>query len=160
MSAKFIDQIETSNRCVTRKRLPADAIRPRIVRRSGSPAATSDPNASRRIASVTGQEMTSDFSMALLLASLKSDHMPGAPVRLTVVPSVERAASSPFRSSAARTISVGPAAAPPLRITVRPSLETCGGATVETRSSASRIRVASATIGSRLPGPWTTTIIA
>ena len=79
MSAKFIDQIETSNRCVIRKRLPADAISPRIVRRSGSPAATSEPNARRRIASVTGQERTSDFSIALLFASLKSDHIPARP---------------------------------------------------------------------------------
>lgn len=95
-----------------RKRLPAEAISPRIVRRSGSPAATSEPNASRRIASVTGQEMTADFSIAVLFASLKSDHIPGAPVRLTVVEPCERSASFPFRSSAALTISVWLAPAP------------------------------------------------
>ncbi len=133
MSAKFIDQIDTSNRCVIRKRLPADAISPRIVRRSGSPAATSEPNARSRIASVTGHEMISDFSIAFLFASLKSDHIPGAPVSETVVEPLERSASLPLRSSAARTISVGPAAAPPLRITVWPSCDTCGGATDETR---------------------------
>ena len=33
--------------------------------------------------SVTGQEMTSDLSIAERLAALKSDHMPGAPVRST-----------------------------------------------------------------------------
>ena len=160
MSAKFIDQIETSNRCVIRKRLPADAISPRIVRRSGSPAATSDPNASSRIASVTGQERISDFIIALLFASLKSDHMPGAPVRPTVVEPLERSASFPLRSSAARTISVGLVAPPPLSSTVWPSVETWGGATVETRGSDSRMRVASATVWSRLPEPCTTTMRA
>ena len=95
MSAKFIDQIDTSNRWVIRKRLPAEAISPRIVRSSGRPAATSEPNARSRIASVTGQEMISDFSIALLFASLKSDHMPGAPVRLTVVVPLDSSASSP-----------------------------------------------------------------
>ena len=160
ISAKFIDQIDTSKACVIRNRLPADAVSPRIVSRSGSPAATSEPNASRRIASVTGQEMISDLSIALLLASLKSDHMPGAPVRLTVVVLLERPASSPFRSSAARTISVGLAAAPALRITVLPFCETWGGATDETRSSASRICVASAIVEARSPSPCTTTISA
>ncbi len=55
MSAKFIDQIETSKACAARNSVPAEAIRPRIVSRSGRPAATSDPNASTRIAIVTGQ---------------------------------------------------------------------------------------------------------
>ena len=160
MSAKFMDQIDTSNRCVIRNRLPADAISPRIVSRSGSPAATSEPNARSRIASVTGQERTSDFSIALLFASLKSDHIPGAPVRLTVVEPCERSASFPFRSSAALTISVGLAAAPPLSRTVRPSFETCGGPTEDTRESDSSRRLASATVASRLPGPWTATIRA
>ena len=56
MSAKFIDQIETSKACAARKSVPAEAISPRIVSSSGRPAATSDPNASTRIAIVTGQE--------------------------------------------------------------------------------------------------------
>ena len=55
-----------------------------IVSISGSPAATSDPKASSRIVSVTGQEITSDFIIALRFASLKSDHMPDEPVRATV----------------------------------------------------------------------------
>ncbi len=113
-----------------------------------------------RIAIVTGQEMISDLSIALLFASLKSDHMPGAPVRLTVVVPCERSPSFPSRSSAARTISVGLAAAPPLSSTVRPSCETCGGATVDTRESDSRMRVTSATVASRLPVPWTATMRA
>ncbi len=50
----------------------------------GSPAATREPNASTRIASVTGHEMSSDFIIAERFASLKSLHMPDAPVRLTV----------------------------------------------------------------------------
>ena len=63
--------------------MPAEATSPRIVSISGSPAATSEPKASIRITSVTGQESSSDFIIALRLASLKSDHMPEAPVRLT-----------------------------------------------------------------------------
>ncbi len=35
------------------------------------------------IARVTGQEITSERSIALLLAALKSDHIPEAPVRCT-----------------------------------------------------------------------------
>ena len=82
ISAKFIAQIEIGAISVARKRTPAEATRPTIVSISGRPAATSEPKARTRIASVTGQEMTSDFSIASLLASLKSDHMPAAPVRL------------------------------------------------------------------------------
>ena len=58
-----------------------------MVSISGSPAATSEPNASSRMPSVTGQEMTSDFIIAERLASLKSDHMPDAPVSETCTPS-------------------------------------------------------------------------
>ena len=82
--------------------MPAEAASPRIVRSSGRPAATSEPNASTRIASVTGHEMSSDFIIALLFASLKSDHIPGAPVRLTDDPVASpTSARSPFSSSAA-----------------------------------------------------------
>ena len=56
MSAKFIAQIEISKPCVSSASRPAEATRPRIVSISGSPAATSEPKASARIASVTGQE--------------------------------------------------------------------------------------------------------
>ena len=54
---------------------------------SGSPAATRAPKASTRMASVTGQESISDFSIALRLASLKSDQSSEAPVGLTWTPS-------------------------------------------------------------------------
>ena len=48
-----------------------------MVSISGRPAATSEPKASTRIAIVTGQEMSSDFSIASRFASLKSDHIAG-----------------------------------------------------------------------------------
>src|SRR5207247_8340348 len=84
MSAKFIAQIEISKPCVSNASSPAEATRPRIVSSSGSPAATSEPNASTRIAIVTGQEKSSDFSIALRLAVLKSLHIPEAPVSETL----------------------------------------------------------------------------
>ena len=56
ISAKFIAQIETSPTCEAIQSEPAAATRPTIVSISGSPAATRAPNASARIASVTGQE--------------------------------------------------------------------------------------------------------
>ena len=89
--------------------------------------------------------------MASLLASLKSDHMPEAPVRLTVVPGAAASASSPFSSSAARTMPVGSSAAPPMTMAVRPSAlrvpaSALGGTTVETASSPSRMRWTSATV--------------
>ncbi len=83
-----------------------------IVSISGSPAATSDPNASTRIAIVTGQLNSSDFIIALRLASLKSLHSPLEPVSATVVPPPDRSRSGPFRSSAARTIALVSPAAP------------------------------------------------
>ncbi len=109
---------------------------------------------------MTGQEMISDFSIADLFASLKSDHIPGAPVRLTRTSSVESAVSSPFRSSAARTISVGLAAAPARTMTVRPSSDGWGATTEDTRSSCSRMRVALMTTPSSSPSPRTTTVRA
>ena len=110
---------------------------------SGSPAATSDPKASTRMPSVTGQEISSDFIIAVLLASLKSDHMPGAPVRLTSTPWPLMAASSCLRSSAARTMSLAFFAAPACTTAVRPSLEIVvpgrGGTTVVTASLERRV---------------------
>ena len=107
ISAKFIAQIETSNTCETRNSAPADEARPRIVSSSGRPAATSEPKASTRIASVTGQLISSERIIASRLAVLKSDHMPDAPVRLTrhdpFVPVGERALQIVGRA----TIAVG-----------------------------------------------------
>ena len=67
---------------------------------------------------MTGQESSSDFIIALRLATLKSDHMPEAPVRLTCTPSEPAACRSLFRASAAATISVVDPLAPALTIAV------------------------------------------
>jgi len=121
ISAKFIAQIEMSSSCVPMYSDPADATKPRMVSISGSPAATSDPNASTRMIIVTGQEMTSLLSIADRLAWLKSDHIPDAPVSETCTPPAPF--SSVFRSSAARAISFGLSAAPAWMTAVCPSRE-------------------------------------
>ena len=119
---------------------PAAANSPTIVSISGSPAATSEPNASNRITSVTGQETTSDFSIAERLAALKSDHIAEAPVRWTCTPAPDRAESLPFKRSAATTIAFASRAAPACTIAVCPSREmdtpAAGGITVLTARSA------------------------
>ncbi len=84
----------------------------------GRPAATKEPKASRMMPRVTGQEMTSDFSIAERLAALKSDHMPAAPLRLTCTPPVESLCRVPLRLSAAATIRFGSRAAPASTIAV------------------------------------------
>ena len=61
---------------------------------------------------VTGQEMSSDLSIASRLASLKSDHIPQAPVRSTATPGPATPARLVLRRSAASTIAFGSAAAP------------------------------------------------
>ena len=61
---------------------------------------------------VTGQEMNSDLSIASRFAWLKSDHIPGAPVRLTATPGPANSASLTLSRSAASTIVFGSAAAP------------------------------------------------
>ena len=161
-------QIETSNICEARNSAPAEEARPRIVSSSGRPAATSAPNASTRMASVTGQLSSSERIIASRLAVLKSDHIPEAPVRLTVTWSLETLPSGPFRSSAARTISIGSAADPPMTMAVCPSAEIvaplCGGVTDATRASERRIdwlrAIADEKAGSAVVrvGEWTTTI--
>src|SRR5664279_1050026 len=76
------------------------------------------------------------------LAALKSDHIPDAPVRLTVTAPLPSACSGFFKSSEARTISLVSAFAPPRTIVVRPSAETVtpgrGGITIATRGSVRR----------------------
>src|SRR5450756_2002477 len=89
----------------------------------GRPAATSEPKASSMMPSVTGQEITSDFSIAERLATLKSDHIPAAPVRLTCTPPAESLRRLPLRLSAAATIRLGSRAAPACTIAVWPSRE-------------------------------------
>ena len=118
MSAKFMAQIEIGESLVSRNSEPAEASRPSIVSSSGSPAATSEPNASTRMPSVTGQENSSERIIAARLASLKSDHMPDAPVSATCTCSVPSAVTGPLRSSAARTIVFASALAPAMTIAV------------------------------------------
>ncbi len=89
-----------------------------MVSISGSPAATSEPKASSMMPSVTGQEMTSDLSIAERLAALKSDHIPAAPVRFTCTVPCESLFRVPFKLSAAATISLGSRAAPVCTIAV------------------------------------------
>ena len=123
ISAKFMAQIEIGESLVSRNSEPAEASRPSIVSSSGSPAATSEPNASTRMPSVTGQENSSERIIAARLASLKSDHMPDAPVSATCTCSVPSAVTGPLRSSAARTIVFASALAPAMTIAVCPSRE-------------------------------------
>src|SRR4051794_9226086 len=111
-------QIETPAIRVPIQSEPAAATNPAIVSISGSPAATREPNASTRIARVTGHEISSDLSIADLFAWLKSDHIAAAPVRLTRTPAEPRRASGPFSSSAARTMSSALRAAPAWTTTV------------------------------------------
>ena len=118
ISAKFIAQIEIGVISVPRYSMPAAESSPTIVSISGSPAATSEPNASSMMPSVTGQEMTSDLSIAERLAALKSDHIPAAPVRLTTTALVESPCRVPLSLSAAATISFGFLAAPACTIAV------------------------------------------
>ena len=170
MSAKFIAQIEISKPCVSSASRPAEATRPRIVSSSGSPAATSAPNASTRIAIVTGQEKSSDFSIALRLAVLKSLHIPEAPVSETLTAAVPASFSFDLSVSAAATIAVGSPLAPAITTAVCPSAEMLeparGGTTERTWEFARRTRSTRATVW-RKPASlvvscceWTTTISA
>jgi hypothetical protein len=112
-----------------------------MVSINGSPAATSEPNASTRMTRVTGQLRSSLFIIASRLAALKSLHSDDDPVRATCTPGPPSARSGSLRPSAARTISlVFASAAPAWMSAVRPSSDTDtpgrGGTTWETRSSA------------------------
>ena len=119
--AKFIAQIDTGVKWSISTRVPAEAASPATVSRSGSPAATSVPKASTRMPRVTGQDSSSDLIIASWLAVLKSLHIMEEPVALTWIVVVDRAVSGPFRSSAALTISLVSAPAPPRMTAVLPS---------------------------------------
>ena len=165
--AKFIAQMDTGTISLMRTNEPAEATRPASVSNRGSPEATNAPNASTRIASVTGHETSSDFSMAPRLASLKSDHSSDEPVGLTWTPSLENSWSGPFRSVATRTISLVSAPAPARMIAVRPSWLSvapgCGATTSAMRGSASSFAVTAAKVLAARPSVtrplllWTTT---
>ncbi len=149
---------------------PAEATRPTIVSSSGSPAATSEPNASRRIAIVTGQLINSDFIIASRFAVLKSLHMPEAPVSETPTSAVPAALSFDFSPSAAATIAVGSPFPPAVTSAVWPSAEieepACGACTEATFSFACSRLVTRATVARKpgsaavSPSEWTTTVSA
>jgi len=126
-----------------------------IVSINGRPAATSEPKASSMIARVTGQEINSDLIIASLLALLKSDHMPEAPVSEAVTVSSPTAAISSFRSSAARTIWFESDAAPAWTTRVPPSGEVHIGSTATrvTSSLAARVERTSPTLASKAGSP-------
>ena len=99
---------------------------------------------------MTGQEISSDFIIADLFASLKSDHMPAAPVEVDPHAVGRRAcASGPFSSPAARTMSFASRAAPAWITAVWRSGEIDAGATVLTAGSRSSL---SATACERVTG--------
>ena len=60
--------MDTSKSCPETKSRPPALTSPTIVSRSGSPAATSVPNARTSSVSVSGQDSASDFIIAALLA--------------------------------------------------------------------------------------------
>ena len=72
--------------CAPIQSAPAVATSPRIARTSGIPAAASEPKAMTSTAIVTGQDMTSERSIAALFSSLNSDHRPAEPVSETSIP--------------------------------------------------------------------------
>ena len=110
-----------------------------MVSISGRPAATSEPKATSMIARVTGQEITSERSIALLFAALKSDHIPGRTGQVHLRPVRPSDVSGPLRFSAAATIAFASLAAPACTIAVWPSgeIETpgCGPTTDRTAES-------------------------
>src|SRR4051794_6711671 len=94
--AKFIAQMDTGTNSLISTRHPAEATSPASVSTSGRPAARRAPNASTRISIVTGQEYSSEDSIAWRFASLKSDHKTEAPVGLTCTSAVETLVSNEF----------------------------------------------------------------
>ncbi len=121
--------------CAPIQSAPAVATSPRIARTSGIPAAASEPKAMARTASVTGQESTSERSIAALFSSLNSDHNAAEPVSDTSMPGPAAASSRSRRRLAARTISAVPAAAPPRTTATRPSGAIAGDGTAPTAGS-------------------------
>src|SRR3954447_16159939 len=123
---------------------PAAAMSPTRVSIKGRPAATNDPNATRRISNVTGHDITSDLSIAERFAALKSDHIAEAPVRFTCTPADAGLPIRPCRRPAAETIAFASRAAPACTIATWPSpeIDTPGadGTTARTARSARSVR--------------------
>jgi hypothetical protein len=108
-----------------------------------------------RIASVTGQEKSSDFIIAVRLALLKSLHIPEAPVSETVTPSAPAAVSFDFSPSAAATIAVGSPLAPAITTAVCRSaemLEPAFGGTTEATCASARSSCSTRPTVRRKPG--------
>ena len=120
MSAKFIAQIVMPVSCAPIHSPPAVATSPRIASSSGIPAAASEPKAMASTTKVTGQDITSERSMASLFSSLNSDHRPADPVSDTSTPGPAAASRRSRRRPAARTMSAVPAPAPPYTTATRP----------------------------------------
>ncbi len=159
-------QIDTGVNLVLITSAPAATSSPAIVKSRGSPAATRLPKAMIRMMIVTGHDSISDLSMADRLAVLKSAHRALPPVRVTLTPDEDRAASFGCTASAAFTISLESTAAPAVMMAVRPSREietpAWGGTTADTRGSPRSTPVALATAararGSDAIGPWWSTM--
>ena len=166
MSAKLRAQMETGVNLLVMTSAPAATRRPAMVSSNGSPAATKLPKAITRMMIVTGQDSISDRSMADRFAVLKSAHRALSPVRVTVTPDEDKAASFGSTASAACTILLESAADPAVMMAVRPSREietpAWGGTTVDTRGSPRSTVVALASMarawGSDAIGPWWSTM--
>ena len=132
--------MDTGTKRLTITSDPADATSPARVSSSGSPAATSAPKARTRMARVTGHENSSEVSIALRLASLKSAQSCDAPVGVTCTLADDSASSGERRSRAARTMLSVEAPAPPRTTAVVPSrlrvAPGWGGTTAAMRGSA------------------------
>ena len=124
INAKLRAQMETGMNLVVMTSAPAATRRPAMVKSSGSPAATRLPKAMTKMMIVTGHDNISERSMAERLALLKLAHRALSPVRVTVTPDDDRAASFGCTESAACTILFEFAAAPAVMTAVRPSRET------------------------------------
>ena len=112
-----------------------------MVSSSGSPAATSEPKASTMIASVTGQESSSDFIIADLFAVLNSLQIAGEPVSETATDGLPARSSCGSSAPAAATIAVGSPFAPAVTTAVWPSAEMVApGAAAARRRRARRRR--------------------
>src|SRR5664280_439893 len=166
MRAKLSAQMETGVNFVVMTSAPAATSRPAIVSSSGNPAATRLPKAITRMMIVTGHDSISDRSMADRFAVLKSAHRALSPVRVTLTPDEDRAASFGSAASAACTTLLESAADPAVMIAVRPSPEietpAWGRTTVDTRGSFRSTLVDLATTawawGSDAIGPWWSTM--
>ena len=124
ISAKLSAQIDTGMNFVVMTSAPAATSSPAMVNSSGRPAATRLPKAMIRMMIVTGHDSISERNMAERLAVLKLAHRALSPVRVTVTPDEDRAASFGSTESAACTILLELAADPAVTIAVRPSRDT------------------------------------